>query len=722
MTTPHSQRDMGPLLVEAQAVQVRAPGGGALLLDDVSLGVRAGELVAVIGPSGAGKSTLLRALCGLVPLSGGAVFLDGRPVPLPMGAPRVWGYVPQYDALHDVLTPRRALDYTARLRLASTVTRAARAARVDRALAAVDLTGAVSAQPIRTLSGGQRKRVGIAAELLVDPPLLFLDEPTAGLDAHLEDAVMTLLRDLARGGRAVVVATHSVAHLELADRLVVVGVGGRLVYDGPPDRVLRAFNVDAFAGLYRRTGQPHCGGDAPPVSTARASLSPGATLARITAWVDARVDAWWAARHATGAAPVDGMAHAGPMTVAGHDGACAHGGAARDDGAAGTGAAAGTAGRGSGTGDAYGRAWRAVVTWMIAQGPAWRAAAAWMARSRRAVTAWRVRAAERWAGGSVARDQALVLMQRYAEIHLWRDCGNLRLMLAGTPLVALLLRLVAVAHTFTPRQFFATEQLLTMLSLAVIFFGTMPAAQELVKERALSLHERAAGLRVVPYILSKMAVLSAVCTAQAAAVLAIVAPTAPEMPRQGLLMATPHELVVTLTLTGWGAVAAGLLVSALVGTKERAMTAVAVVLLAQMLLDGVTARLDGVADWASRLTIARWSVGALGSTARLDGLQAATGRAADGWPQVIYSPPDGLHLVWYWSLLLLLTGGMLWLAGWIEQGRGVGAPLNARAAVAAAVCAAGRIASVVGLLARRLLRWGCRFAGAMAYPSERPRS
>lgn len=602
-----------PPILEARHLKVRAPGrGGRLLLDDVSLGVQPGEFMAIVGPSGAGKSTLLRALCGRVPLEDGHVIVGDHTVTSGPDAAS-WGYVPQDDTLHTGLSVHRALGYIARLRLPSDMTRQQRKERVEAVLRDVDMQEQ-SSQQIKTLSGGQRKRVGIACELLVNPAILFLDEPTSGLDPHLDAAIMRLLRRLADKGHTVVLVTHSIAHLDMVDMLAFVGGGGRLIYYGPPSEALSFFTVASYADIYEQYGDPE---------RAKAGRSHFRDSDLGHRYIDERLRVHDGTASATDASTRTSRADATPddgqATVRDvEDGSPAN----ADDGAA-----------------------------------------AQRARRRDAI------------------HQMGVLALRYTEVHLWHDKGNLRLILVGTFAVAILLRWISVEHTFTPTQLFPTEQLLTMLALAVTFFGTMLAVHELVKERALYLHERASGLQVAPYILSKTVVLGMLCTLQAGVLLKIVAQKAPDMPAHGILIGAQSEIFVTLTLTAWGAVAGALLLSSLVDTKEQSMVAASVFLLVQLLLDGVTAGLAGAPDWLSRLLVARWSLGALGLTVNLDGLQAATSQPADGWPKVIYSPPDALHLAWYWIILLGLTAAALWATYRIELSRdATGGGLTARAA------------------------------------------
>ena len=226
---------------------------GAHLLDDVSITIPGGTLIAVIGPSGAGKSTLLGALTGLRPATRGRVTWNGRDLYAEYAQLRfLVGLVPQEDILHRQLTVRRALQFAAELRLPPDTRSTERDKRVDQVLAEVDLAKQID-QRIDSLSGGQRKRTSIALELLTAPQLLFLDEPTSGLDPGLDKQVMASLRSLADAGRVVLVVTHSVLALGECDRVLVLARGGRVAFFGPPADVLPFFEVDnypaAFAAL-----------------------------------------------------------------------------------------------------------------------------------------------------------------------------------------------------------------------------------------------------------------------------------------------------------------------------------------------------------------------------------------------------------------------------------------------------------------------------------------
>jgi ABC-type multidrug transport system ATPase subunit len=243
--------DNGRVSLHVDGLRVTV-SGGRQLLDKVSFALGECSLLAVVGPSGAGKSTLLGALTGYRPANAGTVTYQGRDLYSEYDELRQRiGLVPQDDILHSALTVRRALRYAAALRFGSDVTAVERERRIDEVVDQLGLTSQVD-QRIDTLSGGQRKRTSVALELLTEPSLLFLDEPTSGLDPALDRDVMVSLRDLADRGRTVVVVTHSPLHLNVCDRVLVLGRGGKVCYFGPPGDLLPFFGADAYADVFKQ--------------------------------------------------------------------------------------------------------------------------------------------------------------------------------------------------------------------------------------------------------------------------------------------------------------------------------------------------------------------------------------------------------------------------------------------------------------------------------------
>ncbi|MDJ0923449.1 MAG: ATP-binding cassette domain-containing protein [Acidimicrobiia bacterium] len=247
--------DAGAVQFEAIGLGVELPGGFRIL-DQVSFTLPERSLVAVLGPSGSGKTTLLRALTGFSPATEGQVIYGGRDMYASYADVRQRiGYVPQDDILHNELTVRQALRYAARLRFPPDVPAEDIAERVDQVINELGLAHRADVA-ISSLSGGQRKRASVGFELLTKPSLLFLDEPTSGLDPGYERALTQLLRELADGGRSIVVVTHSVQSLDLCDRVVMLAPGGRLAYFGPPDEALRYLGCDSFAEAYVLLADP----------------------------------------------------------------------------------------------------------------------------------------------------------------------------------------------------------------------------------------------------------------------------------------------------------------------------------------------------------------------------------------------------------------------------------------------------------------------------------
>jgi ABC transport system ATP-binding/permease protein len=237
-------------------------GGTRTLLSEVSLHLAPASMIAVAGPSGAGKTTLMRLLSGQQPAAAGRVEYNGTDLAECRQAyAPLMGYVPQEDIVHADLTVHEALDYQAQLRLGTQTPRETRAARIDYVLSLLGLTDQRN-QLVKTLSGGQRKRVSIACELLNEPQILFLDEPTSGLDPGLDKRMMLLLRLLADQGRTVVLTTHAIAHVDVCDTLVLVGPGGNVIYAGAPEAVLDWFGVQSLGDVFSLVETPEAAAEA----------------------------------------------------------------------------------------------------------------------------------------------------------------------------------------------------------------------------------------------------------------------------------------------------------------------------------------------------------------------------------------------------------------------------------------------------------------------------
>lgn len=220
--------------------------GEDVAVDDVSLDLAPGQVLAVLGPSGCGKSTLLRAVAGLEPLSSGSISFDGTDLAGTPTHKRGFALMFQDGQLFAHLTVARNVAYALRLRRTPS---AQVATRVQELLELVGLSGFGDRLP-GTLSGGERQRVALARALAVEPRLILLDEPLSALDATLRERLAGDLREIlhAAGTTALLVTHDHEEAFALADRLVVMR-DGRVVQSGDIDEVWRE-PVDEDTALF----------------------------------------------------------------------------------------------------------------------------------------------------------------------------------------------------------------------------------------------------------------------------------------------------------------------------------------------------------------------------------------------------------------------------------------------------------------------------------------
>ena len=213
------------------------------LLSRISATFQRGEFIAVIGPSGCGKSTLLKMIAGIATgHEEGTIQWDGRNLAEEDFNPSEFGYVPQFSIAYEDLTVGECVEYSARLRV-SGQSGEERENMVGRLLGEVGM-GEFRDRPVKVLSGGQKRRLALAMELVSSPPILLCDEVTSGLDPRSEDEIVNLLRNVARdGNRLVISVTHSLKHLSSYDAVVVL-YRGVLTYAGPPDHLAHYFRVE----------------------------------------------------------------------------------------------------------------------------------------------------------------------------------------------------------------------------------------------------------------------------------------------------------------------------------------------------------------------------------------------------------------------------------------------------------------------------------------------
>jgi len=588
-----------------------------IILNDVSLSIAPREFVAIVGGSGTGKSTLMKALCGYAPAEQGQVQVNGDDFYRNFAVYRaVLGYVPQDDILHRVLPVQRALEYAARLRLPADTADTEVQARIMRVLTDVEMTPHRD-KPIEALSGGQRKRVSIAAELLADPSLFFLDEPTSGLDPGLEKKMMYTLRRLADSGRTVVLVTHATANITQCDHVIFMAGNGRMVFFGPPVEALNFFQVTSgdFADIYTKiegVGDP----DHPVVRQDLQTEYETWRSANPQAQTPPSLAELWEMRYRNSALYqqyVVGRLAATP-----------------------------------------------------ADPPAQRNAAA---QTTQRISLWR---------------QFVLLTRRYFDL-LRQDRRHLLILLLQAPIIAVLLILVARSDALTGVQAQdliqrgEAKKVLFMLATVSVWFGIINAAREITKEQAVYRRERLVNLRIGPYLLSKVVVLSGLVIVQTIILLGIVLLKVIFPGETGILLPPLLETFITLVLSGGAGMALGLAISAASATPDRAISLVPFALIPQILFAGLIFPIEGIATPLSWLTISRWTMDALGASVDLNRLCNLPNTDDQGSIPPGCTPGfleteaafnhDPAHLVGRWLVLLIYAAGCMAIAAWVLRRR-----------------------------------------------------
>lgn len=257
--------------------QVTKQYGDEKVVADVDLSVDRGERLALIGPSGSGKSTLMRLMVGQAVPTSGTVLVDGStPDQMGINQQSIVGYVPQHFMLYPSLTVQQNARFAAGIYGLGFFERRR---RIRETLEHLGLWAARS-RPVRNISGGMQRRLAFACALLHRPTLLFVDEPTAGLDPILRETIWTDLTDLQNDGVTVVMNTQYLDEAEKSDRVGLMN-HGRLIALGTPDELRRkAIGGEALDVSAQPFTQEH----------SRALLAlPGVAGVQRTDWTSARV-------------------------------------------------------------------------------------------------------------------------------------------------------------------------------------------------------------------------------------------------------------------------------------------------------------------------------------------------------------------------------------------------------------------------------------------------
>ncbi|WP_437513358.1 ABC transporter ATP-binding protein [Sorangium sp. So ce1099] len=266
-------------------------------VSDLSFRVSQGEIVGFLGPNGAGKSTTLRILAGFLGATSGRVRVAGYDIAEePMRARASLGYMPETSPLYPEMRVSEYLAFRAELKL---VPRRARREAVARALGDARIEDVASVM-IGHLSKGYRQRVGLADALVSDPPLLILDEPTAGLDPNQIREVRALVRRLGRD-RTVLLSTHILSEVEATCTRALVIARGRLVAEGSIDELRAMRRASGVRVVVRGAADAALAVARGAAEVRSAEAEPAGDSARLTVEFDAGADAGAATERLVGA-------------------------------------------------------------------------------------------------------------------------------------------------------------------------------------------------------------------------------------------------------------------------------------------------------------------------------------------------------------------------------------------------------------------------------------
>jgi ABC transport system ATP-binding/permease protein len=547
------------------------PGELKTLLDHVSFKALPGDLIALMGPSGAGKTTLLLTLNGYLPPSGGQVRINGEDLYAIYDALRgSIGYVPQDDIVHPELTVWEAVRYSAKFRLPPDYSEEEIARRVETTLAQLGLENVAHLQigkpEKKILSGGQRKRVNIAMELVTDPVIMFLDEPTSGLAADDTAALVQLLAELAKQtGKTIITTIHQPAkdEFEKFNLVLTLGPGGLLTFYGSPKDGYRFFGSwlerqhkpntvdnprDMFDMLNLRER---------PIFDAMRAQNPNAP--RYAARAQAARE--WNAEYLNPQNPVFQKMFSGRRAV----------GTPTDQ-----------RGVPGGRGDTQGQFWLLFGRYFKVK--------------------------MRDVGGTaIMLLQAPIIGVLLALVFGGQKDGIPYWCLGALQELARKSGGVGDGLTQTLNSMQATPDhsgSIFFVVVAAVWFGTSNAAREIVSERAIYMRERMVNLGLFNYVFSKFLLLSLFCVIQCTILLTIVFFS---LGYNGGILAFLISLA-TLIVTAMNSVAIGLLLSTLVGSSEAAMALTPIALIPQVVLGGLMVPMttNPLLQWPMYLMPARW--------------------------------------------------------------------------------------------------------------------
>ena len=577
--------------VRIDAVRLKKIGNKqTVLINNISLAIPPRKFVAVVGGSGAGKSTLMDALNGLRPAQEGTVLYNGQNYYKHLAAfSTQLGYVPQDDIIHRDLTVDRALYYAAKLRLPSDFTEAQIKQRINEVLEDVEMTYRRKLL-VSKLSGGQRKRVSIALELLANPSVFFLDEPTSGLDPGLDRKMMFLLRKLADKGHTIVLVTHATNNINACDYVCFLCQGGRLAFFGPPDDAKKYFEKTDFAEIYTALEPTEQNKNIPAEAEARYQASPyfqeyvKNPLDRDLAGQANVIEATVAVKQPKRGNPMKQFLLLSMRYLE----------LLKND--------------------------RVNLSILLLQAPIIAFILFFLAGSG---TFGATSITTCPTGADIT--QPISQTNQQVSIRCQRVVDSL-----NSPQG----QQFAASKGKTPAQVLQdsieqgsggdAQKILFIMAFAAVMFGCINGAREIVKEEAIYRRERTVNLGIIPYMFSKIVVLGILCLLQSLILVFFVNLKAPI--QQGIFLPPVVEVYITMALTSIAGLMIGLAVSALAPNNDRATSFIPIILIPQVIFSGIIFPLNNIGlQFIGSFFAARWSMAAMGSTVGLHGDKLGSG-------------------------------------------------------------------------------------------------
>ena len=455
---------------------------GVKALKKMDLSIPSKSLLAVMGPSGCGKSTLLKALNGDTPATKGRVMLFGQELLSNYDYLKTQiGYVPQDDIVHQQLTVEQCMYFTAKIRLDNPLD-----SKIDKKINKIlrDLNILhIKHNLISEISGGQRKRVSIAVELLTEPLILFLDEPTSPLDPQTVEDFLIILKKLADKGTTVVMVTHKPEDLEYMDEVIFMAEGGNIAYYGDSKKYKQYFKVETAVAVFSQIS--------------------GKTASN---WISKYLNPRPLSLTTSQSIDTKSNSNTSPLV------------------------------------------------------------------------------------------QYYRLTRRYFRIKT-NDTINSTIMLVQAPIIAVLICLI-----FNE----ISSGVLFMIAISAIWLGTQNAAREIVSEQAIYKRERMFNLDILPYLLSKITILASFSIIQSFLFVLILSIGYND---NMVELNDPSRMFVWMSFLSIASTFLGLLLSSIVDTTEKAMTIVPLILIPQIMLAGLIAKVSSpLVEILSYFTLSRWGV------------------------------------------------------------------------------------------------------------------